>query len=182
MARQKGSGLVVPLMIIGATLFALGTYRSLKPEQAQVNQGFVASDNQAQAGKNGASDAAELAAQAAPETDTPSPSQFQLSVTKAPWVKDLLIGALGEFDLTVVRSLQKQQVAGELNCSPVLTDLAEPALKKLEEVTCTAKDGNVLAASLDGDGDGRLEIKSPEGDVVTIEKSGSDLRISAEGP
>ena len=182
MAGQKRSGLVVPLMIIGATMFALGTYRSLRPTEAEVNRGFEASDSQVKADKIVAADAAELAAQAAPESDTQSPSQFQLSVTKVPWVKDLLIGALGEFDLTVVRSLQKQQVAGELNCSPVLTGLAESALKKLEEVTCTAKDGNVLAASLDGDGDGRLEIKSSEGDVVTIEKSDSDLRISAEGP
>ena len=180
MAGQKRSGLVVPLMIIGATMFALGTYRSLKPEQAQVNQGFVASDQKPSDADK--ADAAELAAQAAPEADTQSPSQFQLSVTKAPWIKDLLVGALGEFDFAVVRSLQQQQVAGELNCSPVLTGLADQRLKALEEVTCTAKDGNILAASFDGSGHGTLEIKSPEGDVVTIEKSESDLRISAEGP
>ncbi|GIU66807.1 hypothetical protein PsB1_0961 [Candidatus Phycosocius spiralis] len=172
--------MVVPLMIIGATLFALGTYRSLKPEQAQVNQGFVASDQKPSDADK--ADAAELAAQAAPEADTQSPSQFQLSVTKAPWVKDLLIGALGEFDLAVVRSLQKQQAAGEMNCSPVLTGLAQPEIKKLEEVICTAKDGNILKASFDGSEHGTLEIKSPEGDVVTIEKSETDLRISAEGP
>jgi len=40
MAKQKGPGIFVPLIIIGATIFGLGAYQALRPKPVEINPTF----------------------------------------------------------------------------------------------------------------------------------------------
>jgi hypothetical protein len=189
MARKQGSGMLVPLIIIGATLFGLGAYQALRPEAAQINPTFQAIDNPRTmqgpplpaAGKDAARLAAEASATQGQTNAEPGTAQT-IRLNDAPWLKAIMAGVLGEFRGTVVSALEKEQAKGGLNCSPVLTKANEAALSVLEEVSCTDKDGAVFTGQFDSDGDGSLEIKSQDKEKVTIEKSGGSFSVTVNEP
>ncbi len=189
MAKQQGSGIFVPFIIIGATIFGLGAYQALRPKPAEINPTFEAVDNprtmQAPpppaAGKDAAQLAAEESAIAEQANAEPAPSK-PLKLDDAPWLKAIMGGVLGEFRSTVVTALKKEQAKGDLNCSPVLTKAPETAMNALEEVSCTDKEGAVFKGQFDADGDGSLEIKSPDTTKVTIEKSGGSFSVTVDEP
>jgi hypothetical protein len=189
MAKQKGSGIFVPLIIIGATIFGLGAYQALRPKPVDINPTFEALDNprtmQAPPPPSASKDAAQLAAE---ESATEGQASAETAATTtlkpddAPWLKAIMGGVMGEFRSTVVTALQKEQAKGDLNCSPVLTKATEAALTALEEVSCTDKEGAVFTGEFDSDGDGSLEIKSPDREKVTIEKSGGSFSVTVDEP
>ena len=187
MAKQQGSSMFVPLIIIGATLFGLGAYQALKPKPAEINPTFEAVDNprtmQAPPPPAASKDAAQMAAEAGSTKDQISAEPSVAKTTKlndAPWLKTIMAGVLGEFRSTVVTALKKEQAKGDLNCSPVLTKASETALGALEEVSCTDKDGAVFTGQFDSDGDGSLEIKSQDQEKITIEKSGGSFSVTVD--
>ena len=189
MAKQKGSGIFVPLIIIGATIFGLGAYQALKPKPVEINPTFEAVDNprtmQAPPPPSASKDAAQLAAEAGATEDKASTEPTAAKTRKlddAPWLKAIMGGVLGEFRSTVITVLQKEQAKGDLNCSPVLTKATEAALNALEDVSCTDKEGTVFTGEFDSDGDGSLEIKSPDKEKVTIEKSGGSFSVTVDKP
>lgn len=184
MARQQGSGMLVPFIIIGATLFGLGTWQALKPKPAEVNPTFTAPENprtlQAPPLPDAGKDAAQLAAEAG-ATDSEDQT-ISVKVSDAPWMKAIMSSMLGEFRATVVKALQKEQANGSLNCSPVLGTLTKDQVQELEDVTCTDKEGAVVTGSFDPDGNGRLEVKDPAGQTVVIEKSSGSFTIRTDNP
>lgn len=189
MAKRQGSGMFVPLMIIGATIFGLGAYQATKPKPVDINPTFQAVDNprtmQAPPPPEASKDAAQLAAEAGAteeKTKTEPVSANTLRLNDAPWLKAIMGGVLGEFRGTVVKALQKEQANGNLNCSPVLTKAPEATLSALEQVSCTDKEGAVFTGQFDSDGDGTLEIKSQDKEKVTIEKSGGSFSVTVNEP
>ena len=189
MAKRQGSGMFVPLMIIGATIFGLGAYQATKPKPVDINPTFQAIDNprtmQAppppQAGKDAAQLAAEESATEGKSEPAPDPEKT-LRLNDAPWLKAIMGGVLGEFRGTVVKALQKEQANGNLNCSPVLTKASEANLSALEEVSCTDREGAVFMGQFDPNGEGTLEIKSQDKEMITIEKSGGKFSITVDEP
>lgn len=189
MAKRQSSGIFVPLIIIGATIFGVGTYHALRPKPVDINPTFEAVDNprtmQAPPPPAASKDAAQLAAEEAATQNEPTSEgtdKKTLKLEDAPWLKAIMGGVLGEFRSTVVKALQKEQSKGELNCSPVLTTASEATLNALEEVSCTAKDGAIFTGQFDSDGDGTLEIKSQDQEKVTIEKSGGAFSVTVNEP
>jgi len=195
MAKQRGSGIFVPLIIIGATIFGLGAYQALKPKPVEINKTFEALDNFAGADNPrtmqapplpaASKDAAQLAAEGSATEDQANAEPAATKTLKlddAPWLKTIMGGVLGEFRSTVVTALKKEQAKGDLNCSPVLTKASEATLDALEEVSCTDKEGAVFTGQFDTDGDGSLEIKSPDKEKVTIEKSGGSFSVTVDEP
>lgn len=189
MAKRQGSGMFVPLMIIGATIFGLGAYQATKPKTVDINPTFQAVDNhhtmQAPPPPEATKDAAQQAAEAAAteeKANAEPASANTLRLNDAPWLKAIMGGVLGEFRGTVVKALQKEQANGNLNCSPVLTKAPETTLRALEEVSCTDKEGAVFTGQFDSDGDGTLEIKSQDKEKVTIEKSGASFSVTVNEP
>jgi hypothetical protein len=187
MPKQPGSGIFVPLIIIGATIFGLGAYQALKPEPAQINPTFEVVDNprtmQAPPPPAASKDAARLAVEesATEGLVNPEPGTAKtIRLNDAPWLKAIMAGVLGEFRATVVAALKKEQAKGDLNCSPVLTTASGAVLSALEEVSCTGKDGTVFTGQFDGDGDGSLEILSQDSEKVTIEKSGGSFSVTVD--
>jgi hypothetical protein len=189
MAKQQGSGIFVPLIIIGATIFGLGAYQALRPKPVEINPTFEAVDNprtmQAPPPLAASKDAAQLAAEAGATEDKASAelgADKTIKLNDAPWLKSIMGGVLGEFRGTVVTALKKEQAKGDLNCSPVLTKATEAELKALDEVSCTDKEGAVFTGQFDSDGDGSLEIKSPDMTKVSIEKSGGSFSVTVDEP
>ncbi len=189
MAKRPGSGIFVPLMIIGATIFGLGAYHAIRPKPVEINPTFEAVDNPRTVQGPGlppmGKDAAQLAAEESATEDkdgTDAVPANTLKLNDAPWLKSIMGGVLGEFRSTVVTALQKEQSKGELNCSPVLTKASDATLKNLEEVSCTAKDGAIFTGQFDADGDGTLEIKSQDKEKVTIEKLGGSFSVTVDEP
>jgi hypothetical protein len=183
MARQQGSGMMVPLIIIGATLFGLGTWQALKPKEVEVDPTFTVPENprtlQApplpESGKDAAQVAAESGATEAKNTD------ISIKISDAPWIKAIMGGVLGEFRSTVVKALKDQQSEG-LNCSPALGNLTQDQIQDLEEVTCTDKDGTIITGTFDTVGDGTLEVKDPSGQSVQIRKFEGSFTVQTESP
>ena len=190
MAKQQGSGIFVPLIIIGATIFGLGAYQALRPKPVDINPTFEAVDNprtmQAPPLPAAGKDAAQLAAEESATEDQANAAEpaatKTLKLDDAPWLKAIMGGVLGEFRSTVITALKKEQTKGDLNCSPVLTKASEAALNALEDVTCTDKEGAIFTGQFDADGDGSLEIKSPDKEKVTIEKSGGSFSVTVDEP
>jgi hypothetical protein len=201
MAGPNKTSAMVPLMIVGACLFGLGTYQAMKPKQVEVNKGYEAPANprtmQAPDGPAMTKDAAQLAAEA-DETTLP-PAATVAVAPKAPpaptildqdWFKALKIGDTLDFRGTVLPVLKKAQIDGAINCSPALTPKSEAELALVEKVTCLAGDGTQIKAEFGNDytddngaikrNDGDLVATTPDNKVVKIEKSGNEFNVTTE--
>jgi hypothetical protein len=194
MAEPKKSSAMLPLIIVGATLFGFGTYQSLKPKDAEVNQGFVAPPESVSIPDNPrtmqAPDAPapekDAAARAAEATETTKATDLEanvngvklkLSVSEAPWLQGIMTGALGNFREGVLKNLKEQQAKGGINCAPLLTNMEQAALSKLEAITCTTKDGGQIKGEFDEAGDGELRIDDTDGARVTVSKNNGDFNV-----
>jgi hypothetical protein len=201
MAGPNKTSAMVPLMIVGACLFGLGTYQAMKPKEAEVNKGYEAPANprtmQAPDAPPMTKDAAQLAAEA-DETTVP-PAATEAIAPKAPpaptvldqdWFKALKVEDATDFRGAVLPVLTKAQRDGAINCSPALTPKSEAELALVEKVTCLAGDGTQIKAEFGADytddngsikrNDGELVATSPDDKVIKIERSGSEFNVTTE--
>ncbi len=191
MAEQKKSSAMLPLIIVGAALFGLGTYQSLKPKAPEVNTGYVAPlENprtmQAPDAPAMDKDAAQRAAESDETTATtptiPTPAtvaedSVKIQITNAPWLQGIMTGALGNFREGVLTALKAEQTKGVLNCAPVLTDVATTAFTTIDKVTCTAKDGAQITGEFDEIGEGDLNVEYPNGGQIKVSKNDGDFNV-----
>jgi hypothetical protein len=195
LAEQKKSSAMLPLILVGAALFGLGTYQSMKPKDPEVNTGFVAPPEtppsperppanpitmQAPDSPPMGKDAAQVAAEA-DQTTIPAPKSetkgIKIQISDAPWLQGIMAGAFGNFRDGVLKSLKAEQAKGDLNCAPVLTSLDAAALTALEKVACTAKDGGQISGEFDATGDGELKIEDTDGAIVKVSKNDGDFNV-----
>jgi hypothetical protein len=189
MAERKRGGAMLPLIIVGATLFAFGAYQSTRPKEPEINKGYEAPAVTAPANPRTmqapdappvVKDAAQMAAEAdqttlpAPKSETKS---TKIQISDAPWLQGIMTGAFGNFRDGVLKSLKAEQAKGDVNCAPVLTNLDAAALGALEKVSCTAKDGGQISGEFDETGDGEIQIKDADGAKVTVSKNGGDFNV-----
>jgi hypothetical protein len=139
MAEGKKTSAMVPLMIVGACLFGLGTYQAVKPKEVEVNKGYEAPANprtmQAPDAPALTKDAAQLAAEA-DETTLPPAATVEIAPKTPPaptvidqdWFKALKVEDTLNFRGTVLPVLKKAQIDGAINCSPALTPKSEAEL------------------------------------------------------
>jgi hypothetical protein len=193
--EPKKSSAMLPLIIVGATIFAFGTYQSMKPKEPEVNPTFVAASETPTSpktapanpvtmqapdaplvGKDAAQDAAEATeitiSKAKAETN-----KVEISVTNAPWLKALMTGVFGNFREGVLGSLKAEQDKGGINCTPVLNTMTDADIAKLEKVSCTGKDGGQITGEFDEDGEGDLRVEYPNGGMVKISKNGGNFNV-----
>ena len=186
------SGLLVPIIIIGATLFGLGSYSAWRKTHHAPEAIVDARDNprtmQAPPAPDVPKDAAQRAAEQTSITATlPSVSSevtpngsATTRLTLNPWVMSLMGERPANFRSGVVAQLARAEKDGNLNCAPALKTTLPAAIDALEEIVCTTKTGDKLEGQFDSDGDGRLEIKAPDGEEVSIRKSGTEFSVSVE--
>jgi hypothetical protein len=184
MAGPNKTSAMVPLMIVGACLFGLGTYQAMKPKQVEVNKGYEAPANprtmQAPDAPALTKDAAQLAAEADETTLQRTEAQtkdVKIRISDAPWLQGIISGAFGNFREGVLKSLKTEQAKGDVNCAPVLTNMDAAALGALEKVSCTAKDGGQITGEFDKTGDGELQIENTDGAMVKVSKTDGDFNV-----
>jgi hypothetical protein len=185
--RQKKSSAMLPLIIVGATLFAFGAYQSTRPKEREVNTGFVAPENprtmQAPDAPAVEKDAAQRAAENDPttaETAAPQPPVSAKSILDEAWFTALTIDQAEPFKPRVLSALGLQQLGKSINCAPTLTGMTDAAKTALEEVSCLATDGTRFEVRFDGDNDGRLEAIAPNRKQVTIRKDETNFSVRTE--
>ncbi len=192
MAEQKrGGGAMLPLIIIGATLFGLGTYQSMRPqargnsEPSEINQGFTAppqNPRTIQAPDNPpiGKDAAQRAAEdsnATERSQAAEVSESKISISNAPWLQNIVTGAFGNFREGVLNNLKLEQAKGGINCSPVLTNLDQAAFANIEKVACTTKDGSQVEAEFDPIGEGEFSVEYPNGGRMQVSKNDGNFNV-----
>ena len=186
---------MLPLIVIGACLFGFGTYQSMKPEEREVNTGFVAPavsappvsaspgnprTMQAPDAPPVIPDGATVAAREGETTKVEASingTQVKVALSHAPWLQAIMTGMSGNFREGIVKSLKAEQIKGSINCAPSLNDLAQASIASLDKVTCTAKDGATIDADFNDDGQGNLSVEYPNGGKVEISKDGEDFRV-----
>jgi hypothetical protein len=195
---KRSGGAMLPLIIVGATLFGFGTYQSMRPKDVEVNKGFEAQSSvaapstpsppnprtmQAPDAPPMPKDAAARAAETTETTETTKVeaktdgANVKLSISDAPWLQGIMSGAFGNFREGVLKSLKAEQAKGDVNCAPVLTNLDMAGLASLEKVTCTAKDGGQIKGEFDETGDGDLTIEDGKGGRVQVSKNDGDFNV-----
>jgi hypothetical protein len=202
MTERKKSGAMLPLIIVGATLFAFGIFQSTRPPEPEVNSGFTSTPSastpanprtmQAPDAPPSAKNAAQRAAEtgdvtakikADALTNTPS-------VLDEPWFKALRIGDSSDFRGQALAAFKDQQGKGTLNCTPVLTSMTPQQLAAVTRVSCVATDGSQMEAEfsdVDNVGrpdslrsDGEIRATSPDNKVIKIEKNGDEFNATVE--
>jgi hypothetical protein len=186
MADPKRSGSAMfPLIIIGAILFGFGVYQSGRPKDPEVNQGYVApaqNPRTIQAPDNPPipKDAAQRAAEEVKATQ-PTVDRSEIEVTTQtpndPWVQGIMTGAFGNFRAGVLKTLKAEQTKGDINCSPVLTNLDDTALGNVEKIACTAKNGGQIKGEFDEIGEGEFRIDYLNGGMIEVTKSDGDFKV-----
>jgi hypothetical protein len=192
MAEKQKSSAMIPVIIAGACLFGFGIFQSTRPKEPEVNTGFVAPP-QTPTPPTGnprtmqAPDAPAMekdAAQRAAESDTTTKIDVKfnngaekLSTTNAPWLQGIMSGTTGNFRDGVLTSLKGEQAKGNLNCAPVLTDMAQSAFGGVEKIACTAKDGGQIDGDFGNSGDGDLKVEYPDGGMVKVSKNDGDFNV-----
>lgn len=198
MAEPKKSSAMIPLIIVGACLFGLGVYQSMKPKDPEVNTGYVASPQtslppkislpqegnprtlQAPDAPPMTKDAAQRAAETNTTTDVSAKingTTVALSISDAPWLQGIMSGALGNFRDGVLGSLKVEQAKGGINCTPVLTKMAESAFTGVEKIACTAKDGGQISGDFKRNGDGDMKVEDPNGGMIKVSKNDGDFNV-----
>ncbi len=188
MAGSNKPSAMVPLIIVGACLFGFGAYQSLKPKPPEVNTGFVAPPEnprtmQAPVAPVPSPTAADQAAEEAATTEVSvkaSPNASSVSLTDTPWLRAIIAGAGGNFRDLVLGGLKEQQVKGNLNCAPVLTNMAPTSFVSVGRIACTAKDGAQIKGDFDRRGDGDLEVEAMDGGGVTISQNDGDFKLETK--
>jgi hypothetical protein len=195
MAQGKQPSAMLPLIIVGATLFAFGTYQSMRPKEPEVNKGFVSPPAVSAPANPRTMQAPDMpaiekdaAARAAEDTTTTSPKTAETIVPVAPqksvlddeWFKPLTVGDTLDFRGRALKTLREQQTKNVIACRPALQRLDDAALAKLEEVSCTATDGSQINGEFDEDNDGTLTATSPDNKVIEITKNGDEFYVKTE--
>jgi hypothetical protein len=201
MSERKRSSAMLPLIIVGATLFAFGTWQSTRPKEPEVNQGFVSPAPEVPANPRTMQapdapllsvDAAQRAAQAGDVTQSENVEKIapQPSVLGEPWFMALRDGSVSDFRAKTLAALKDQQSKGVLNCRPTLLGRTDLELAETESVTCLATDGSKIEGRFEkgykvGDvgpllSDGEIEATSPDNRTITIEKSGDEFNVREE--
>jgi hypothetical protein len=196
--RRRG-GAMLPLIIVGATLFAFGIYQSTRPKEVEVNKGYEGPAISAPANPSTmqAPDAPPLskddAARAAQATETtlPAPGATK-SVLDQEWFQALRTGDTFDFRGRALAAFKAKQDDGTLNCSPVLTSKSAAELAQIDAVTCLAKDGSEIKAEFEDDyqvgdvgpvqNDGEISATAPNKKVYKIQKSGDEFNATTQGP
>jgi hypothetical protein len=194
---------MLPLIIVGATLFGFGTWQSLRPRDVpppDVNQGFVAPPEvpanprtmQAPDAPPPTKDAAQLAAE---DGDVTAEAKIEKiaskpSILNEPWFAVLRDGSVLDFRAKAQAALMAQQKKGALNCSPTLVGKTEIELTQIDSVTCLASDGSKIEGNFEegyklGDtgplrSDGEIVATSPDNKVITIRKNGDEFGVTEE--
>lgn len=185
---RKKSSAMLPLIIIGATLFAFGTYQSLRPEVREVNSGFVAPaanprTMQAPDAPAMEKDAAQRAAEADTITasiTTTTPQASTKSIVDEAWFRELTTENNEAFRGRVLNVLALQQLGKSINCTPSLAGMSDGNKAALEEIACTATDGSRIEGRFNGENDGRLEVTAPDNKRVTIRKDEDSFYVQTE--
>ena len=190
MAEKKKSSAMVPLIIVGAALFAFGAYQTLKPKAPEVNTGFIApSDNprtmQAPDGPPIGQDAAQRAAADSGTTTSKvaANTASAISIFDAPWFKALQV-RIPDFRRQTLAVFVTQEGNRTLTCKPALSQKTAAELAAIEKVTCTASDGTTLAAEFSNvspnTSDGEIVATSPDDRVIVVGKRGDVFTVRAK--
>jgi hypothetical protein len=204
MAEQKRGSAMLPLIIVGATLFGLGIYQSTRPKEPEINPTYQAPAVSAPANprtmqapdapimeKDEAQRAAAATQSTVPKaTETIEPVTAAKTILDEAWFQALQVGDVADFRGRALTAFKAQQKAGTINCTPVLTQKADAELAKLDRVTCLAKDGVEIRAEFEGDyqvndtgplqNDGEITATAPNNVSVKIQKSGDEVNASRE--
>ena len=187
MAEKKKSSAMVPLILVGAALFAFGAYQTLKPKAPEVNTGFIApADNprtmQAPDSPPMGQDAAQRAAADSGTTTSKVAANTAsvISIFDAPWFKSLQTNT-PDFRGQTLAVFVTQEGNRTLTCKPVLSQKTTAELSAIEKVTCTATDGTTLAAeffdvSADSN-NGVIVATSADNKVVMIGKRDDAITV-----
>lgn len=200
---KRGNSAMLPLIIVGATLFAFGAYQSTRPKEVEVNKGFESTVSapqnprtiQAPDNPPVEKDAAQRAAEAK-ETTQPKPAEALepvpavKTILDEAWFQALQVGDVADFRGRALAALKAQQGSGAINCTPVLTQKSVEELAKIERVTCLAKDGVEIKGEFEADykvndtgpvqNDGEITATAPNDVVVKIQKSGDEFNTTRE--
>jgi hypothetical protein len=202
MADSKRPSAMIPLIIVGAILFAFGAYQSTRPKEPEVNKGFVpptavtapANPRTMQAPDLPAveKDAAARAAESGDVTKiatTPEQSSAT-ALLDATWFAPLKSGETLDYRGQALLIFKAQSVAGSLTCSPALARKNDDEVRLLEKVTCLTQDGTKIEGEFEEDyrvgdagplqSDGELTITFPDNKVMTITKNGDEFYTKTE--
>jgi hypothetical protein len=201
MAERKQSSAMLPLIIVGATLFAFGTWQSTRPKEPEVNQGFVSPSTELPANPRTMQapdappqtvDAAQRAAQAGDVTQIEEVEKIapQTSVLNEPWFLALRDGSVLDFRAKTLTALKDQQAKGALNCRPTLLGKTDLELSETEAVSCLATDGSKIEGRFESGykardtgpilSEGEIEATAPDNRTITIVKSGDEFNVREE--
>jgi hypothetical protein len=199
MADGKKMSAMLPLIIVGATLFGFGTWQSTRPPEPEVNQGFTspaveAPQNprtmQAPDGLPVTKDAAQRAAEDAAVTKDATIEKIAAkpSALNEAWFVALRDGAVLDFRAKALGALGEQQRKGTLNCRPTLVGKTEIELANTDAVSCLATDGSKIEGTFEKgykvrdvgplQSDGELVATSPGDRRITITKSGDEFGVT----
>jgi hypothetical protein len=208
MAEPKKGSAMLPLIIVGATLFGFGTWQSLRPQEArppEINKTFEVTlpetpanprTMQAPDAPAPTKDTAQRAAEDGEVTNGLNidvkieTTATKPSIIDEDWFKAMRDGYVLDFRAKALAALIVQQKKGTLNCSPTLLGKTDIQLAQTDTVTCLATDGSKIEGSFEKgykvrdvgplQSDGEIIATSPDNKVITIRKEGDEFGVTEE--
>jgi hypothetical protein len=197
-AKNSGSGFILPLILFGASLFGFGIYQANKPERVEVNKGFETTvpklPGELEASvQDAAQRAAELDTQAPEPVGAASDSVKEKNdgdadasgtlelLSDYPWLSSLASSQGAAFREKTIAALVDQTRSGNLACRPNLTKLDAAGVSTLEDVRCLAKAGEEVRVEFDQDGGGNLELEREDGRQIRLSRTSDGLSLKVQG-